>query len=57
MFACSNKFVDVKKMIEEDKYKAVIDREYSIEQVADAYRYVEKGEKIGNVVYNTVLVL
>jgi len=40
----------IKKLSEEDKFKAVIDRTYSLEEIADAYRYVEKGQKIGNVV-------
>lgn len=40
----------IKKIIEEGKFTAVIDRKYSLEQIADAYRYVETGEKTGNVV-------
>jgi NADPH:quinone reductase-like Zn-dependent oxidoreductase len=42
--------VFIKKLIEEGKFTAVIDRKYSLEEIAEAYRYVEKGEKIGNVV-------
>lgn len=40
----------VKKLMEEGNHKAVIDREYPLEQIADAFRYVETGEKTGNVV-------
>jgi NADPH:quinone reductase-like Zn-dependent oxidoreductase len=39
-----------KKLIEEGHYKAVIDRVYPFEQLVEAYKYVQTGEKTGNVV-------
>jgi NADPH:quinone reductase-like Zn-dependent oxidoreductase len=39
-----------KQIIESGKYKPVIDRTYPLEEIRDAYRYVEKREKTGAVV-------
>jgi len=40
----------IKSLMEQGSFKAVVDRVFPLEQIIEAYKYVEQGEKIGNVV-------
>lgn len=40
----------LKKLVETGRFRPVIDRHYPLEEIVDAYRYVETGQKTGNVV-------
>jgi NADPH:quinone reductase-like Zn-dependent oxidoreductase len=40
----------LREQIESGSFRPVIDRTYPLEQIAEAYRYVETGQKVGNVV-------
>jgi hypothetical protein len=38
--------------MEAGQFRAIIDRRYTLAEIADAYRYVETGQKVGIVVIN-----
>lgn len=40
----------IQGMFESSAYKPLIDKEYSLDQIVEASRYVESGQKVGNVV-------
>ena len=40
----------IREMLESGAFKPVIDRRYTLDQIVQAYTYVETGQKIGNVI-------
>jgi len=44
----------LKELFQKGEYKPVIDRQYKLDQIAEAYQYVESGQKTGNVVLKIV---
>lgn len=40
----------IRQLMDQGKFKPVIDREFPLERIAEAYAYVEQGQKTGNVV-------
>ena len=48
--SCNRSILFMTDLLKKQKFKSVIDRAYSIEQVAEAYNYVLTGNKTGNVI-------
>jgi len=42
----------IQNMLEQEKFKPLIDRTYPLEQIREAYNYVVSGQKTGNVIIN-----
>ena len=42
----------IRKLLKEEKFKPIIDKEYALDDIIQAYEYVQKGQKIGNVIIN-----
>lgn len=43
-----------KELVEKGKFRPLIDRYYPMDQIVEAYKYVETGQKIGNVVIQII---
>ena len=46
--------VFLKELVEKGEYKPLIDRHYKLDQIVEAYKYVESEQKTGNVVIKIV---
>jgi NADPH:quinone reductase-like Zn-dependent oxidoreductase len=44
----------LKELYQKGEYKPVIDRQYRMDQIVEAYQYVETGQKTGNVIIKIV---
>jgi len=44
----------LRKLVEEGRFKPLVDRTYNLDKIIDAYRYVETRQKVGNVVIKVI---
>jgi NADPH:quinone reductase-like Zn-dependent oxidoreductase len=44
----------LKQLVEKGEFRPVIDREYRLDQIVEAYTYVETGQKTGNVLLRMI---
>ena len=44
----------LKELVQKGEYKPVIDRRYNLNQIVEAYKYIETGQKTGNVILKIV---
>lgn len=44
----------LKELVQKGEFKPVIDRQYKMDQIVEAYKYVESGQKTGNVLLKIV---
>jgi NADPH:quinone reductase-like Zn-dependent oxidoreductase len=42
----------VKELLDNGKFKPIIDRHYPMEKIAEAFTYVNSGQKTGSVILN-----
>ena len=49
---CKRSLLYIKGLIEKGEFKAVIDREFPLDKIKEAYTYVASGQKTGNVIVN-----
>lgn len=47
---CKEDVIFLKELVENGKFKPVTDRQYSLDQIVEAYNYVESRQKTGNVI-------